>query len=165
MPIREFATITPGEANPKVIASIGLLREAARALESSVDRLAPRVDELEARPVPLTIEQIREFLEFQGGKLALNVTGLLGRLAEPQIPDITLFETVVAGGAAGDIAVPGIDVGMTLVSVIEYVGAGVAVTDVVDLTSEFTITAVGTINNDGGTNTTGSKLKVLWTRQ
>ncbi len=76
---------------------------------------------------------------------------------------VSVFQTLVAGGAAGDFTVAGIDVGMTLVSVLYHVGAGLVVTDIQDLTSEFTITAPNTINNAGGTDTTGGKLQVLWT--
>lgn len=68
---------------------------------------------------------------------------------------------VIAGGAAGDHTLAAIAVGDTLVSVIRYVGAGVAVTDVTDITSEFTV-AAGKINNAAGTNTTGDKLLVLY---
>lgn len=74
----------------------------------------------------------------------------------------SLRQVVISGGAAGDLAVTGIDPHDSLVAVQRFVGAGVAVTDVADLTSEFTITAVDTINNTGGTNTTGDKLVVWW---
>jgi hypothetical protein len=73
---------------------------------------------------------------------------------------------LVAGGAAGDIAVAAIKTGDELNEVIQYIGAGTAVTDVVDLTAEFSIKAGnGVINNTGGTNTTGSKLMVRWTKK
>ena len=71
---------------------------------------------------------------------------------------------VVSGGAAGDITVTGIKTGDELSAVVYYVGAGTAVTDVVDLTSEFTISAADTIDNTGGTATTGGKLEVRWTK-
>lgn len=69
---------------------------------------------------------------------------------------------VVAGGAAGDLTVTGIAVGDTLISVLRFVGGGTDVTDVTDLTGEFTISAADTINNAGGTATTGSKLVVIY---
>lgn len=73
---------------------------------------------------------------------------------------------LVAGGAAGDISVAAIKTGDELNEVIQYIGAGVAITDVVDLTSEFAIKAGnGVINNTGGTVTTGSKLLVRWTKK
>jgi hypothetical protein len=71
---------------------------------------------------------------------------------------------LVVGDEDGDIAVAGILVGDTLEEVVYYVGAGVAVTDVEDLTSEFAISANGTINNAGGTDTTGGKLMVRWSK-
>ena len=60
-----------------------------------------------------------------------------------------------AGGAAGDISVTGILQGDHLVCVYN-------VTDTADLTSEFSITADGTVNNTGGTATTGDSLLVIW---
>ena len=51
-----------------------------------------------------------------------------------------------------------------LVQVLQFVGAGVAITDIVDLTSEFTLGAVK-INNSAGTATTGDKLLVLWIKK
>lgn len=83
-----------------------------------------------------------------------------------------ILSAVISGGVAGNHTVTGIRVesasalggGDDLVSVIRHIGAGTAVTDISDLTSEFTITADSTINNTGGTNTTGSKLQVLYSR-
>jgi hypothetical protein len=69
---------------------------------------------------------------------------------------------VVAGGTAGDFTVTGIAVGDQIVAVIRFIGAGVAVTDLSNLTAQFTITGNNTINNTGGTNTTGDKLLVLY---
>lgn len=78
-------------------------------------------------------------------------------------PISTRKQSVVAGGAAGDHTLAAIAVGDTLVSVIRFVGAGVAVTDISDITSEFTVLA-GKINNAAGTNTTGDKLLVTWNK-
>lgn len=74
-----------------------------------------------------------------------------------------LKSAVLAGGAAGDHTLTGIAVGDAIVSVRRYIGAGVAVTDVSDLTTEFTV-AAGKINNAAGTDTTGDKLAVLWAK-
>lgn len=70
----------------------------------------------------------------------------------------TLKHQLVAGGAAGDIAVSGIKVGDVLTEVIEYKYAAGVTTDVLDLTAEFAITPTptGTItgfadNLSGGT--------------
>lgn len=73
-----------------------------------------------------------------------------------------LKQAVIAGGSAGPLTVTGIKTRDKLVSVLRAVGAGVDVTDVTDLTSEFSITAADTINNTGGTATTGSKLIVSY---
>lgn len=73
-----------------------------------------------------------------------------------------LTQGIIAGGVAGNHTLAGIGPEDKMVAVTRYVGAGVAVTDVTDLTSEFTITAINTINNTGGTNTTGDKLQIWW---
>jgi hypothetical protein len=65
---------------------------------------------------------------------------------------------VVAGAAAGDVTVTGIAVGDRIDEVIYYPASY----DVIDLTSEFTITGPSTINNVGGTATAGGKLIVRW---
>lgn len=65
---------------------------------------------------------------------------------------------LIAGGAAGDHTVTGIAVADNLIMVLHYTtGAALA-----DLTSEFTISAANTINNDGGTATTSDQLLVLY---
>ena len=71
---------------------------------------------------------------------------------------------VIAGGAAGSHAVTGIKTGDELDEVIYFVGAGTAVTNVSDLTAEFTISGSGTIDNSGHTDTTGGVLLVRWTK-
>ncbi len=73
-----------------------------------------------------------------------------------------LKQAVIDGGAAGAHTVTGIAVGDELVSVVQYDIDTGAVVDVVSLTSEFSITAADTINNTGGTVTTGDKLVVTY---
>ena len=63
--------------------------------------------------------------------------------------------TVIAGGVVGDLTVSGIREGDELISVLD-------VTTPEDLTAEFAITADNTINNDGGTVTTGKNLVVSY---
>ncbi len=75
-----------------------------------------------------------------------------------------LKKALIAGGAAGDRTVTAIKADDELVQVLQFVGAGVALTDIVDLTSEFTV-ATGKINNTAGTATTGDKLLVLWIKK
>jgi hypothetical protein len=65
---------------------------------------------------------------------------------------------LIAGGAAGAHTVTGIATVDRLVSVLHYTPA----TDIVDLTSEFTISAADTIDNTAGTDTTGDKLLVIY---
>jgi hypothetical protein len=66
-------------------------------------------------------------------------------------------QTLATGAAAGDITVTGILADDVLKSVINL-------TDGTDVTSEFTVTADDTINNTGGTATTGDTLLVVWER-
>lgn len=70
---------------------------------------------------------------------------------------INTFEAT--GGVAGNITVTGINVGDTLLSV-----GGIKDSDqsYVDFTSQFTITNTNTINNSGGSATTGYHLVVTW---
>jgi hypothetical protein len=71
---------------------------------------------------------------------------------------------IVAGGAAGDLTATGIKTTDTLVSVIVMVGAGTAITDITDLTSQFSIKANDKINNTSGTATSSNKLLVTYQR-
>lgn len=73
-----------------------------------------------------------------------------------------LKAAVISGGSAGAHTVTGITTSDELVLVLQVAGAGTDVTDIADLTSEFSITAGDTINNTGGTDTTGGKLLVLY---
>lgn len=70
-----------------------------------------------------------------------------------------LKQTVVAGGAAGDITVTGITTNDRIVSVLHLDIGGNAESD---LTSEFSITAADTINNAGGTATSSDTLIVTY---
>lgn len=62
----------------------------------------------------------------------------------------------VAGGAAGNLTVTGIKVGDKLIAVVDTETAGA------NLASEFAITADDTVNNAGGTDTTGMDLLFVW---
>lgn len=71
---------------------------------------------------------------------------------------------VVAGGAAGAIAVTGIEVEDQLLAVVGFgLTEGTPNTiDPVNLTDEFTVSADDEIDNTGGTATTGDVLFVLY---
>lgn len=69
---------------------------------------------------------------------------------------------VINGAAAGNHTVTGITTADAIIQVLYFTGAGTDVTNVSAIGSEFTITATNTINNTGGTNTTGGKLLVIW---
>lgn len=66
--------------------------------------------------------------------------------------------SILAGGAAGDHTLTGVALTDSLLEVQHVIAAG----GVADLTAEFTITAPNTINNVGGTDTTGDQLAVRW---
>jgi len=67
-----------------------------------------------------------------------------------------LSVATVAGAAAGDITVAGIKTSDTLVAVVKVSAAGG------NLASEFTISTLNTINNAGGTSTSGATVMVIW---
>jgi hypothetical protein len=69
---------------------------------------------------------------------------------------------VIAGGSAGNFTVTGIKTTDALVSVLRLVAAATTMTNITDLTGEFSITATNTINNTSGTSTTADKLLVIW---
>lgn len=62
----------------------------------------------------------------------------------------------IDGDSAGDLTVSGIKPTDTLVAVQDVAAADA------NLVDEFTISAVDTINNDDGTDTTGMVLLIIW---
>ena len=70
----------------------------------------------------------------------------------------------IAGGAAGDLTITGIKVGDFLASVVGFILTEAAPNGltILDLTSEFSITADDTINNTGGTASTAGMLFVTY---
>src|SRR6266550_4663035 len=69
---------------------------------------------------------------------------------------------LVNGAVAGNVTVSGITTGSTLLEVLHHVYTAGVLTNITDLTSEFTITATNTINNTGGTSSNTNKLMVRW---
>lgn len=85
----------------------------------------------------------------------LTVTGIKPKDQLVSIVNISgNTQTIVAGAAAGDVTVTGIATTDVLKSVLDIAGT--------DLTSEFSITAADTINNAGGTSSSGSYLIVAY---
>lgn len=71
--------------------------------------------------------------------------------------------TAIAGGSAGNHTVTGITTSDALISVVRLNrDATAANIDLSTITSEFTITAANTINNAGGTDTTGDTLLITY---
>jgi len=75
-------------------------------------------------------------------------------------------DAAVAGGVAGNITVTGISGQRSRIAGVighDPAGGGAGISSIVALGSEFSVTADNTINNTGGTNTTGMVLYVFWT--
>lgn len=70
-------------------------------------------------------------------------------------PKPLVRQVIVAGAIAGDVTVGEVKKGDELVSVLNL-------TDLTDLTAEFTIPVSGKINNAGGTSTAAKKVLVTW---
>lgn len=85
------------------------------------------------------------------------------KVFKAHIGEQLIRSAVIVGGAAGNLTVTGIAVGDNLIGVIRLNrDATAANIDMSGITSEFTITAANTINNAGGTNTTGDALLILY---
>lgn len=76
-------------------------------------------------------------------------------------PALLKFALIV-GGAAGNLTVAGIKAGDKLKFVGGSTVASPTFTPTGDLTAQFTITADNTINNTGGSATTGALLLIVW---
>ena len=105
-----------------------------------------------------------------GGRLARGFT-MAGFLSKSELEALlagAVRTKVINGGAAGNHTVTGIVVGDVLRAVLKLdftlaEGApNVRTWAAADLTSEFAITAANTINNAGGTDTTGAVLVVVY---
>jgi hypothetical protein len=76
----------------------------------------------------------------------------------------SLRMALATGGAAGALACSGPKSLDTLVGVLRFGTTATLLSGMSDLTSEFSITGDGTIDNTAGTATTGSKLVVFYHR-
>lgn len=107
--------------------------------------------------------------EFLDGHIrGLSMAGFLGLEELKSLAKGAVRTTVINGGAAGNHTVTGIAVGDQLRSVLKLdftLAEGAPNTRTwaaSDLTAEFSISAADTINNAGGTDTTGAVLVVVW---
>lgn len=110
----------------------------------------------------ITFDTLEEFLLLEVYDAAIyRIVRATSGVCNPEVTSpVVLRDFLATGAAAGNITCTGIKPGDRLNSVLRYTaGALVSV-----LTSEFTITANNTINNAGGTNTTGSSLLMNWTK-
>jgi hypothetical protein len=82
-------------------------------------------------------------------------------IAHSKLGTGVIKSTIIAGGAAGDHTVTGIETGDSLVAVL-FIDATDASETYSDLTGEFSISAADTINNAGGTDTTGGGVVVIY---
>ena len=62
----------------------------------------------------------------------------------------------ISGGSAGALTVTGIAVGDRIIAVVDTEGASA------NFASEFTVSAANTIDNTGGSSTSGKDLLVIW---
>ncbi len=105
-----------------------------------------------------------------GGRLTrgMMMRGFLSKSEMESLLAGAVKTTVIAGGAAGDHTITGIATGDALRAVLQLdftLDEGAPNTRtwaVADLTSEFSISAADTINNDGGTDTSDSVLVVVY---
>lgn len=123
----------------------------------------------------------RVFLSNTDGTLA-TTPGTIGKVVGTVVPgfgnttpdkllrvDLTgdglrgIGSALIAGGVAGNHTAPGIAVGDDIVKVY-HISTAASIATMADLTSEFTITAANTIQNDveEGTDTTNDLLLVFW---
>jgi len=77
---------------------------------------------------------------------------------------VTTTNLTVVGGAAGNLTVAGILTTDTLKSVVSIDDTTHAATDLMTGANPMTITATNTINNTGGTASTGGHVVVTWDR-
>jgi hypothetical protein len=156
--INPYRFVAFGADDDHVIQANGSLVDGIGAsMELGVDGAGQRLD--------IALDGIVE-VEFgdtivRGQKVTADANGK----AIPLVAEYSLKKTVIAGGAAGDLAVAGILTTDTLVAVIRLDrDATAANVNISDVTAEFSITAADTINNAAGTNTTGDSLLVLYSR-
>ena len=82
------------------------------------------------------------------------------------VSDTVIHTAVVAGAAAGDVAVAGILATDELVAVVQLdITNAKGLADAAMLTDEFSISEDGKINNAGGAATANDKLLVTWARR
>jgi hypothetical protein len=97
-----------------------------------------------------------------GSTAAANVLiGTGNAPGQANLPAGFIKVTLVAGGAAGNLTLTGIATGDEL-SFVGRFSTAAAIATLTDLTAEFSVTAANTINNTGGTATTGDTLMVVW---
>jgi len=68
----------------------------------------------------------------------------------------------IVGGVAGNHTLTGLKLNDRLLSVLQFEKTAANITDLVDLTAEFTITADDTINNAAGTDTSTDALLIIY---
>ena len=123
-----------------------------------------------SHPVPApvgTAKQLVELNNFQFSSSPLDMVKEITKIDQNMqlvFGASFLNVAVVAGAAAGAHTVTGINTTDNLVAVLQLVGAATTMTNIVNLTSQFTISATNTINNTSGTSTTSDKLLVVWTK-
>jgi adhesin HecA-like repeat protein len=93
--------------------------------------------------------------------VSANATTLINVEHVPHGTPGLVKQTIVAGGAAGAFTITGLALNDRLISVLEIDATDSSET-YADLSAEFSITAAATIDNTGGTATTGGALLVTY---
>lgn len=99
MNLRRLPTQDRGKVPQSVIDGLKVVHDGASAAILRLTELTPIVRRLASQPAPQSMQQIEDALEW-GGAHALNVTGLMGILAQPQAAGIPLLEDFPPTSAA-----------------------------------------------------------------
>lgn len=89
-PAAEIPTLT-GKADADVVGAIELIAQRSQHAAAELSGILDKISELQNVAAPLTGAEIKAKLQVNGGN-ALDVTGLLGVLAQPQKPGVPLVK-------------------------------------------------------------------------
>lgn len=149
-----------------------LMRDAMRRLDdldrNATDLAIPDLSITTAKLATGAVTLVKMAADAVGTTQLVNLAVTTAKIANAAVTKAKLAGgffacRAITGGAAGDHTVTGIASGDELVGVVRLNRDATASNiDLTTITSEFTITGSNTINNAGGTNTTGDALLVLW---
>ena len=100
-PTAEIPTIA-GLADPRVVSAIELLAQRSQHVAAEFADVLAKVGALENAKAPLSASEIKTRLQVNGG-YALDVTGLLGVLAQPQKAGVPLVNELPPATATNNV--------------------------------------------------------------